>query len=81
MSEIMFHPGGRFLFLKVTHHSIDGHVENSPGPHDIKQAVNVLENGDHHLIFVFGSWSVKIKLRVWSCLLVSDIFAGCQKTL
>lgn len=55
--------GFRFLLLKVTHHSIDGHVENSPGPHNIEQAVDVLEDGDHHLIFIFGSRSVDSRVH------------------
>lgn len=50
--------GCRFLLLKVIYHSIDGHVQNSPGSHDIEQAVDVLKNGDHHLVFIFGSGSV-----------------------
>lgn len=47
-----------FPLLTVTYHAIDGHVENSPGPHNIEQAVDVLEDGNHHLILVFGSGSV-----------------------
>ena len=64
----MFHmsrshnPNGKCVVLHVTHHSIDGHVKNSPGPHDIKQAVDVLENGDHHLIFIFGAGLLKYKI-------------------
>lgn len=48
-----------FLLTAAAYHSVDGHVENSPRPHDIKQAVNVLEDGDHHFILVFGSRSVE----------------------
>lgn len=48
-----------FLLTAAAYHSVDGHVENSPWPHDVKQAVNVLEDRDHHFILVFGSWSVE----------------------
>lgn len=49
-----------------TYHSIDGHVENSPGPHNVKQTVDVLKNGDHHLIFIFRSRSVDEEIRMWA---------------
>lgn len=48
-----------FLLTAAAYHSVDGHVENSPRPHDVKQAVNVLEDRDHHFILVFGSRSVE----------------------
>lgn len=38
----------------VTHHSVDGHVQDPPGPHDVEEAVDVLEDGHHHLILVLG---------------------------
>lgn len=41
------------LLLEITYNSIDGHVENSPGSHNIEQSVNVLKNGYHHLVFIF----------------------------
>lgn len=44
---------------QVIYHSVDGHVENSPGPHNVKEAVDVLENGDHHLVLILGSRSVE----------------------
>lgn len=36
----------------MTHHSIDGHVQDPPGPHNVEEAVDVLEDGHHHLILV-----------------------------
>lgn len=57
--------GCRFLLVADTYHPIDGHVENSPGAHNVEQTVNVLENGDHHLIFIFRSRSVDEEIRMW----------------
>ena len=40
---------------KNTHHFIDGHVQQSSGPHNVEDSVNVLKLSLHHLIFVLGS--------------------------
>lgn len=47
------------MLHEVTYHSINGHIKNSPGPHNVEQPVNILKNGNHHLIFIFGSRSVE----------------------
>ena len=38
-----------------THHSIDGHVQQSSGPDNVEDSVNVLKDSLHHLILVLGS--------------------------
>lgn len=47
------------LLLVGSYHPIDGHIKNSPGPHDIEQSVNIFKNGNHHFIFIFGGRSVE----------------------
>ena len=38
--------------------TIDGHVENFTGADDIEKAVDALEDGNHHLVFILGSWLI-----------------------
>lgn len=61
--HIFFKNGCRCLLLNVIYHAINGHVQNSPGSHDIEQAVDILKNGNHHLIFIFRSRSVESRAR------------------
>ena len=44
----------------LPYHSINSHVQQSPGPHNVEDAVNVLKNGLHHFILVLGSWPVRV---------------------
>lgn len=50
--------------VEVIYHSVDGHVQNSPGTHDVEEAVDVLKDGDHHFIFVFGGRSTNGRVQV-----------------
>lgn len=43
----------------VTHHPVDGHVQDPPGPHNVEEAVDVLKDGHHHLVLVFWGRPVK----------------------
>lgn len=47
------------LLCHVTHHSIDGHVQDPPGPYNVEKSVDVLEDGHHHLILIFRSRPVE----------------------
>lgn len=37
-----------------TYNTINGHVKNSSWTNDVEEPVDVLKNGNHHFIFIFG---------------------------
>lgn len=50
-----------------THHSIYGHVKESPRSHDVEDPVDVLKNRHHHLILIFGCWPETQSTRFNRC--------------
>ena len=49
------------VHLSSGSHSINGHVEDAPRSDDVEDSVDVLKDGNHHLILVLGSRSAVVR--------------------
>lgn len=46
----------KMIMKDDTYHTINCHVQNPSRSNDVKETVNVFENGNHHFILILRCW-------------------------